>query len=400
MSRKTKALFVTSNPPMNEMGGSILLYRQFLHQDEIDLFVMTDRLDCEFTIFPGIHIRLPWLVERLTRTRFSLLIHGLIHVSRNFLIPRKLLQSARKYNPDIVLIGADTPLGDLGLNIARKLGVPLGGFFFDWSTFALLGNEWAKRREGHRFIKRYQDCDLAFGTCPEMLEHLGPHRNAHTLYPARTRPEKIPPPKKRCTDDPCVLLFAGNLGQWYGDMIARVAEASLSHQGVILRIAGKNATWSTSREASLRESGIYVGYKKGEEYEQLFRDADCLLICMGFDEGARLIESTSFKSKVVDYLVSGRPIIVWGPEYCTAVGHAQKYGFAEIVTDDNPEAVLHTAAQLMKDPERCKELQLRSLRFFEDHLDADIVYREANKKIIKIASQSARITCQSKNRMN
>lgn len=388
MSRKTKVLLVTSNPPMDEMGGSILLYRQFLHQDEIELFVMTDRLDYEFSSFPGIHIRLPWLIERLTRTRFALLMHGLIHVSKNWLIPRKLLQSARKYNPDIVLIGADTPLGDLGLNIARKLGVPLGGFFFDWSTFALLGNEWAKRREVHRFIKRYQDCDLAFGTCPEMLEHLGPHRNAHTLYPARTRPEKIPPSKKRCTDDPYVLLFAGNLGQWYGDMIARVTEASLSHQDVILRIAGKNATWSTSLEASLRELGIYVGFKKGEEYEQLFRDADCLLICMGFNEEDRLIESTSFKSKVVDYLVSGRPIIVWGPEYCTAVGHAQKYGFAETVTDDDPEAVLIKVQELMNDPSRCSELLNCAQLFFNQYLNADVVYRDANNRIIQTANAS------------
>lgn len=386
MSQKTKLLFITSNPPMDEMGGSILLYRQFLHQEEIDLFVMTDRLDCEFSIFPGIHIRLPWILERLTRTRFSLLIHGLIHVSRNWFIPRKLLQAARKYNPDIVLIGADTPLGDLGLNIARKLNVPLGGFFFDWSTFALLGHEWAKRREGRRFIMRYQECDLAFGTCPEMLEHLGPHRNAHTLYPARSRPEKIPVPKIRRAGDPNVLLFAGNLGQWYGDMVARVAEASLSHQDVILKIAGKNATWSTSRKASLRESGIYVGFKKGEEYEQLFRDADCLLICMGFDPEARLIESTSFKSKVVDYLVSGRPIVVWGPKYCTAVGHAEKYGFAETVTDDDPEAVLIKVQDLMNDPSRCSELLLRSELFFNQHLDADVVYRDANNRIIQSAT--------------
>lgn len=386
-AKKIKVLLVTANPPMDEMGGCILLYRQFVSQKEIDLFVMTNRSDYDFSLFPGCLVKLPWIIRRLSKTRLSLLIHDLVHVSMGWFLPYALLRAARRYDPDLVLIGAETPIADLGITLARRLRVPLAGYFMDCSTFALLGNNWVKKRESRRFLKRYQQCDLAFGICPEMIETLGPHQNAQIYYPAKTKPENIPPPKQRRSGEPYQLLFAGNLGQWYGEMLARLADEAPNHKNIRLIIAGKNAKWSQSQEESLRYSGIYLGFKKGEEYDQLFRDADCLLICMGFEQEARLIESTSFKSKIVDYMVSGRPIVVWGPEYCTAVRHAKKYGFAESVTIDDPQAVFVAVKNLMDNPQRCAILLQNARQFFDRYLDADIVYKEANKKIIELASK-------------
>jgi hypothetical protein len=374
---------------MDEMGGSIIFYRQFVEKDKYDLFVVTDREDFSTDLFPWTRYRLPRILRRLQQTRLANYVHDFVYFTSGWRIPHYIEAAARQFNPDLVMIGAETPIADLGIALSRRLKVPLVGHFMDWPTFSMCGHQWIFKFASNRFVARYRACELAFGICPEMLEKLGYHRNAHVFYPSGKLPESTPRSRARKSDEPFRLLFAGNLGQWYGRMVLQLAQAISSQKNLKFSIAGKNAAWSEEETKWLNDTGIYVGYKKGNEYKQLFDDTDCLLVCMGFGEDARLIESTSFKSKFVDYLVSGRPIIVWGPEYCTAVRHARKYGFAEFVTNPDPETVLTTIIKLAHDPERCAELVQNALKFFENEIDANIVFKRAYEEKCKLISKFA-----------
>ena len=371
------------------MGGSIIFHRQFVERDDHDLFVVTDREDFSSDHFPWKQYRLPRMLRRLQRTRFGNYFHDFVHLTAGWRIPRGIETVAREFNPDLIMIGAETPIADLGITLSRRLKVPLVGHFMDWPTFSMCGHQRIFKFASNRFLERYHACDLAFGICPEMLEKLGPHKNAHVFYPSGKLPESTPRSRERKSDEPFRLLFAGNLGQWYGGMVLSLAKALSGVSSIRFAIAGKNAAWSEEETKWLNDTGIYVGYKKGNEYKQLFDDTDCLLVCMGFGEDARLIESTSFKSKFVDYLVSGRPIVVWGPEYCTAVRHAKKYGFAEFVTNPNPESVQKTALELAGDPKRREELVCNALKFFETEIDANVVFKRAYEEKCKLISKVA-----------
>jgi hypothetical protein len=385
---KPRIFMITSNPPMDEMGGCVILHRQFVEKNDYDLFVVTDRLDDLGNKFPWMRYRLPKIVQRLQKTRFSKFIYDFVHLSAIWWIPLEIEKAARQFRPDIVLIGAETPIADFGVLLAKKLKVPLAGHFMDWPTFSIVGHKWISKYASHRFRARYHACQLAFGICPEMLNALGSHPNAHVFYPSGPMPGFIPKQRTRKLGEPFRLLFAGNLGQWYGGMVLSLAKTLSVMSNIRFTIAGKNAAWSEQEKQWLYDKGIYVGYKKGNEYNQLFIDTDCLLVCMGFSEDARLIESTSFKSKFVDYLVSGRPIVVWGPEYCTAIRHAKKYGFAEFVTDHNPETAKKTVLNLAGDQQRCEGLVRNALKFFESEIDANIVFKRAYKEKCKLISRS------------
>lgn len=373
---------------MDEMGGSIIFYRQFVERDDHDLFVVTDREDFSSDHFPWKQYRLPRMLRRLQRTRFGNYVHDFVHFTSGWRIPHDIEAAAQHFNPELVMIGAETPIADLGIALSRRLKVPLVGHFMDWPTFSMCGHQWIFKFASNRFLARYRACDLAFGICPEMLEKLGSHRNAHVFYPSGKLPESTPRRRERKSDEPFRLLFAGNLGQWYGRMVLQLAQAIPSQKNLKFSIAGKNANWTLEEETWLIKNKIFAGFKKGAEYEKLFESADCLLVCMGFDKEAELIESTSFKSKFVDYLVSGRPIIVWGPEYCTAVRHARKYGFAEFVTNPDPETVLTTIIKLAHDPERCAELVQNALKFFENEIAANVVFKRAYEEKCKLISGS------------
>ncbi len=363
----------------------MIFYRQFVERNDYDLFVVTDRGDFSSNYFPSIQYRLPTILRRLQRTRIANYVHDFIHLTSGWLIPREIEVAARQFNPDLVMVGAETPIADLGICLSRKLKVPLVGHFMDWPTFAIAGHSWISSYASKRFRKRYRACDLAFGICPEMLERLGPHPNAHVFYPPGKLPDFIPNHRVKSPNEPYHIFFAGNLGQWYGRMVLQLAQTIDCNKNLKFSIAGKNANWTSEEEAWLIQNDFFAGFKKGAEYEKLFESADCLLVCMGFDKEAELIESTSFKSKFVDYLRSGKPIVVWGPEYCTAIRHARKYGFAACVTDPDPVSVMEVAERLYQDLKTCDQLTKKALDFFKAKINCDIVFSNAlseKKKLI------------------
>ena len=366
---------------MNDMGGCILLHRQFVERDDFEVFVVTDRRDFTSDSIPHLLCGHPAWLQRLMRSRLALFAHDYAHLCGGLRIPAAIMAAAREFRPDVVMMGAETWLADIAARVARRLRVPLAGHFMDWPSFAALGHGWAKKRLSARFRWRYRQCDLAFGICPEMLEALGPHPNAHVFYPAGNRPAVAPSGKGLGRNAPFTVLFAGNLGQWYGLMLASLAAQLRSERDIRLRIAGGNASWGAAVEADLRRDGVFLGLLKGEDYQKVYHDCDALLLAMGFEPDGRLIESTSFKSKLADYLTSGRPLVVWGPEYCTAVRHARREDFAEVVTTENPAAVVAAFRKIARDPARAAQLVAHGQRFWAENLDAEKVMPRACEAI-------------------
>ena len=68
--------------------------------------------------------------------------------------------------------------------------------------------------------------------------------------------------------------------------------------------------------------------------------ADALLVVMSFEKEHELFMRTSFTTKFLDYVAFGKPVILWGPEYCTPVRVARKHGGAVAVIYDDADAMI------------------------------------------------------------
>lgn len=376
MNRPLRVLFVTSTPPIDSLGGALLFYRQFHGSSDYELFVITDN-SCHTTdSYPSILLRLPAPLRRLMRTRLALFVHDAVHLLRGAWIPPAVWRAARTFQPDLVLTGGETSMADLAHRIARRLQRPLVGHFMDWPTYGMLAHAPIKAWASRQFVRRYRRCQLAFGICPEMLEALGPHPNCRVFYPfAPAESATLPPapPGTISVQRPYTLLFAGNLGEWYGQALLALLERIPAGGSLKLLIAGCHANWPAETEQQLVASGTFLGFLKGAPYRQALARADALLVIMGFDEEARQIESTSFKSKIVDYLLADRPLIVWGPSYSTAVRHARREGFALVVDRPDPAEVLAALQHLCDQPALGQQLVNSGRRYRSRCLDADVV---------------------------
>jgi glycosyltransferase involved in cell wall biosynthesis len=77
---------------------------------------------------------------------------------------------------------------------------------------------------------------------------------------------------------------------------------------------------------------------------------------MSFAPPHRRRMTTSFPSKLIDATQLGLPVVVWGPEYCSAVTWARKGDRALCVTDPNPLALRETLEELAASPAELQRL--------------------------------------------
>ena len=227
------------------------------------------------------------------------------------------------------------------------------------------------------FRKFYRDCDLAFCTSEGMLEALGPHGNAHVLYPigsSMTDDEREFVPFT-AAGRPATVLFAGSLSAWYGPMLEQLVKAS-SDSHVRFEVFGSHvhATWSRDFEIFARTAGVYRGQVPFDQLRTYAEQADLLLLPMGFGSGCAQTERTSFKTKFLDYLTFQKPIVIWGPEYCSAVRIARKFDAAECYTSPDAAGCIATLENVACSSERQKQLVANAHQMYRSRFEPSRIH--------------------------
>ncbi len=230
---------------------------------------------------------------------------------------------------------------------ARRHRLPLVAFFHDWWPDMACVHRPIRWLVERQFRKLSSAADAAICVCIGMRETLGSHPNAKVLFPI---PATIVPAPITATLPPAPfkILYSGNLGD-YGPMLGEVLEASLEQPEILIQVRGNNPEWSAERKAKMCENGRWLGFAPRHELDAWLASADAFLIPMVFDPSIRRRMETSFPSKLLEFAQFGKPLIIWGPEYCSAIRWAMEGDKALCVTDPAPRAVLAALEQLHTD---------------------------------------------------
>jgi glycosyltransferase involved in cell wall biosynthesis len=223
-----------------------------------------------------------------------------------------------------------------------------------------------------------------------MREELGTHRNSLVLYPTPSVAiDKLEPitatASKNCRkNEKFQFLFAGNLAHWYGQQVATILEMLQNESAIGMKVFGNYHGWSMEFAEAQHERGAYMGFKPYEELIPEFQSAEAFFLPMGFDLSAALIERTSFKTKFLDYLAFEKPILIWGPEYCTAIRAAREYNAAYCVTDPNPAAVIHAMREISENKELRDSLRTGSQKAKSEKFNNEAVYAVLKNGIFSV----------------
>ena len=388
--KRIRVFYLSYTPPVPTWGGAMSFYRHFVDRSDFEIFVATDSAEVQQYGVPYRFLRfdVPTWLKRMLHTRGYRWFWHYKQLIAGYFVPRQVWQAARDFKPDLVftIAGSWNWTARVAQRVARRLRVPLVASFNDWFDFGVLMHPYFRGSIEKAFRTFYRDCDLAFCTSEGMLEKLGPHPNAHVLYPTGSSMldndrEFIPfTPNGR----PATVFFAGSLSAWYGPMLERLVRAS-SDSHLRFAIFGSNATWSQDFDSAARSTGVYRGQVAFDQLKIYAQEADLLLLPMGFSDECAQIERTSFKTKFLDYLTFQKPIIIWGPEYCSAVRTAREFDAAECYTSPDAAGCIATLQNVARSSERQKQLVANARRMYQSRFEPSrihaVLVRECQKLV-------------------
>ena len=376
MTTKTRVLLVSIVPPKNDCGVRIVMHRHLIERDPFELHVASNA-DFDHGLLVHTPMRLPYPVHRLRKSRFGPRLATWITDYENFIWPlttnAALEAAVERFQPHLILTLAECGLCHLARKTAQQHGLPLAGLFLDW--FPIMKGHYGHKSTQSILSRRYRElyaaCDLAFCTSDGMQETLGSHPNSHVVYPMPgkflvTEGKSCAPANRKFR-----LAFVGSVQNFYGRMLCSLIGKIETTNDLEIIVVGPDADWPKPLLERVRAKGIYLGFKPPDEAAKVLASADALLVVMSFDREHEFFMRTSFTTKFLDYVAFRKPVVVWGPEYCTPVRVAREYGGAAVVNADDPGAVVSLCRQIAADPELNDELSKQALRLHQTLFNPD-----------------------------
>ena len=219
--------------------------------------------------------------------------------------------------------------------------------------FAIVHDDWphvnvleaVRPRVERIFGATLRQAKVTFCVSPNMQEAYQTKYGASgcLLYPSQTRRSEIAESPTSAPDlhKPLTVAFAGTINSdGYAQLLRSVANGLASRRGRLLLFGpfSKNTlhTWGLDLDA-VENRGLIdsddIGY-------HLAREADVLLVPMSFAEYEKENMRLGFPSKIAEYAATGIPMLIFVPEYCSAVRWARENEpVAELVTEQNSESL-------------------------------------------------------------
>ena len=372
---KLRLLLISIVPPHNDCGVRIVMHRHLVERNPFELHVASNA-DFAEDLLVHTSLRLPYLIDRLRRSRFGPRLAAWVTDYENLIWPltvnRALEEAVEQFQPQVILTLAECGLCHIARKTARRHRLPLAGLFLDWfpMTKGHYGHDSTQRILSRRYRELYAACDLAFCTSDGMQEMLGAHPNSHLIYPMpgiHRVPKKSSPP----SNGKFRLVYVGAVQNFYGRMLCSLIKEIEATKDLEIIVIGPNADWPAELLERAKTKGIYLGFKPPEEAAEVLASADALLVVMSFEKQHELFMRTSFTTKFLDYVAFGKPVILWGPDYCTPVRVTRKHGGAAVISANDAGAVVALCRQIAGDSALNEKLSKEALHMHQTLFNPD-----------------------------
>lgn len=351
---KIRVILISSVRPDPTSAGQIILYRHLVDQPDIVLEVYGSEPK---QLSPSMVLRRLLGSVAKWGGAFDIAVNWLWVLWEGRWIDGDMPKSIAPDVRTIVMTVAQGEGFHAAQRFAKRHKLPLVVFFHDWwPDMAVVPRIFRGILEKH-FILLAKECSLGLCVSDGMKVALGGGVNLKVLppIPAKQDLAGIAQQKKRSSPSPFRILYVGNLGD-YGAMLGEALEESLKHSEIQLQVRGANPKWSNDFKQKMHSVGRWLEFAPRAVLDEWMASADAFLIPMVFDPEMRRRMETSFPSKLAEMAQIGRPLVIWGPEYCSAVQWARQGNRALCVTDPDPKALVSELEKLHGTPEEGRRL--------------------------------------------
>jgi glycosyltransferase involved in cell wall biosynthesis len=329
-----RILVVSSVRPEPTSAGEITLHRHLVGCPDLSVRIVEPH-------------REGGLVARLKTTRFHKMANGWEILRNAKQWDKSVDEYVRQARPDAIITVGHGDGCWSAARLAIRYNLPLVTFFHDWWPDMISVHPPFQKLLEKRFRELYHQSRLALCVSEGMCAQLGTHSGAQVLYPIPAKINSLPPSPK--PHDRFRLFYHGNLYD-YGPMVAYALTEMKHHPQVRLEVRGGNPQWPQAFRQEMERAGLWHDYAPRAELDEWLGSADAFLVPMVFEPALRRRMETSFPSKMLEMAQMGKPLIIWGPEYCSAVQWARQGTRALCVTDSDPAALREALEALRSSP--------------------------------------------------
>lgn len=185
----------------------------------------------------------------------------------------------------------------------------------------------------HHYEKKY-------GIRTDLMPHCVPEQD-FLGAPPTVRPPQLPHP---------TVLFVGGIHHLMNLDALKVlaAAAELLPTEYELHLSTPSDLVSLNRQG-VSSSRLRVSYVSRAEARRLEAEAHVLVAPLSHNDCSRDQVRTIFSSKLLSYLVSGRPIVVFAPEDSYQAESARKYGWGYVVTSNSAASLAQAIERVATD---------------------------------------------------
>jgi glycosyltransferase involved in cell wall biosynthesis len=368
-ARHPRLTVVSRSFPPQVSGSAILLTNLLAHYpcDDVSAVAGYERYSKADPMFlppcPTRYLRLPRLLPRVYDR-----LKKRLPAATCYSLRRSLRGILRSLGTDVVL--AVYPFDDYfvaSFLAARDLNIPFYAHMHDlWtenmpagSAVSRFARVWEPRilSRATRVLCMTEAMQgfygARYGLATELLPHCVPEREALSA-PAEMRPPRMPTP---------TVLFVGSVSEPMNlDALRVLAAASeLLPQGYELLFC-TSLGLPGLEQLGIRSSRLRAIYVSRAEVQRLQSEAHVLVAPLSHKHCCMDEVRTVFSTKLLEYLVAGRPILVFAPEGSYHARSARAHGWGYVVSDDSPAALAAALVNLVTDQHLAAGLVRGALR--------------------------------------
>ncbi len=387
-----KILYVCDFPPANRGGGDTLIHRLLGQWSRYELSLIfssrrreairtTDLANNPYVCFP-----------ELTGARRHGISRILVLLDR-LLIPLLtlwILWWIRQWRPRVLVTVAHGYMFIAAIAAGRLCGLPIMLIVHD-DWVAMNQDVWIFRHITKSLFRwSLRHADHIYAVSPKMAEHLRGYYGvcSEVQWPGTsTNPQGHQ--SKADSGRGLRLVYAGVIyhDSWEAvDFLVRFLKTSPLGQYWDLDIFSNYSELDMKRSGWVAPNVHRHDWVRENDLKEVLAAADVLVLPIAFHSGAKPYATTSFPSKVADYLASGRAILVIAPQDSTTVVYLSDNRCAEPVCALD-EALLSKALSRLTEPAARRALGSSALRLFQENHNIEDQRRAFAHRLRELSSR-------------
>jgi hypothetical protein len=334
---------ISSIIPADTTGGELILYRHLVKEKPFDLTIVDGSPKARANASAANRI-----LARLQKSRLAPFIEDWWAFRRGHWLGGECKKLCNQ-SFDCVLTVAHGDAFCAAQRFSKSQNIPLVSIYHDWWPDIPQLHAAGRKELERQFLDLAINSRSVLCVSEGMKEALGQPEKSTMLYPIPdSRPLQGP---RWCRDKsgPFRIGYMGNLFD-YGPMLQALIEESWKHPEVKIEVRGMNPEWQPEFQKVVKERGNWLSFAPRHELQVWLENLDALLVTMSFDPKLRRRMETSFPSKLTEFAKYGKPMIIWGPSYSSAVKWAKFHSSGFAIEDETPRNAMTSISTLIRSP--------------------------------------------------